>query len=161
MRVEPSRLDAAIDLRAADAIEEELADAVTRLDEAERTLGELEFEIAVLTKFEGVLEQARASARDRYVEAVLPELAPLVCPVWLEAELRFDADAVLPCTLERAGTHEQFAVLSGGVHRSRSRCWFGCCSRESWLAVAHRRRSSSTMRSSLRTTTASSGGSTR
>ena len=115
LRVELGQPDATIDLRAGEAIEEELADAVTRLNEAERALGELKFEIAVLTKLEGALEQARASARDRYVEPVLSELAPLVRLVWPEAELRFDADAVLPSTLERAGTREQFAVLSGGT----------------------------------------------
>ena len=115
VRVELGQLDATIDLRAGEAIEEELADAATRLDEAERTLGELEFEIAVLARLEEALEQARASARDRYVEPVLAELAPLVRLVWPAAELQFDADAVLPSTLERAGTREQFAVLSGGT----------------------------------------------
>ena len=115
VRIELSRLGAAIDLRAGEAVEEELADAVTRLDEAGRTLGELEFEIAVLTRLDEALQQARASARDRYVDPVLSELAPLVRLVWPEAELRFDADAVLPSTLERAGTREQFAVLSGGT----------------------------------------------
>ena len=114
IRVELSRLDAAIDIRAGEAVEEELADAVIRLDEAERRLDELEFEIAVLTKLEEALEEARASARDRYVEPVLSELAPLVRLVWPEAELRFDAENVLPAALERAGTPEQFAVLSGG-----------------------------------------------
>ena len=115
IRVELSRLDAAIDIRAGEAVEEELADAVIQLDEAERTLDELEFEIAVLTKLEEALEEARASARDRYVEPVLSELAPLVRLLWPEAELRFDAEDVLPAALERAGTREQFAVLSGGT----------------------------------------------
>ena len=115
IRVELSRLDAAIDIRAGEAVEEELTDAVIRLDEAERRLDELEFEIAVLTKLEEALEEARASARDRYVEPVLSELAPLVRLVWPEAELRFDAENVLPAALERAGTPEQFAVLSGGT----------------------------------------------
>ena len=115
VRIELGGLNATIDIRAGEAIEEELADAATCLDEAERTLAELEFEIAVLTRLEEALEQARASARDRYVEPVLAELAPLVRLVWPAAELQFDADAVLPSTLERAGTREQFAVLSGGT----------------------------------------------
>ena len=115
VRPELVRLDAAIDLHAGEAIEEELADTVTRLDEAERILGELEFEIAVLTRRQEALQQARASARDRYVEPVLAELAPVVRLVWPEAELRFDADAALPSTLERAGTRRRFAVPSGGT----------------------------------------------
>ena len=96
-------------------IEEELADIVPRLGEAERALDELNFEIAVITKLEEALEHARASARDRYVEPVLSELAPLVRLLWPEAELRFDAEEVLPTALERAGTEERFAVLSGGT----------------------------------------------
>ncbi len=115
IRVELSRLDAAIDIRAGEAVEEELADAVIRLDDAKRTLDELEFEVAVLTRLEDALEEARTSARDRYVEPVLSELAPLVRLLWPEAELRFDAEDVLPAALERAGTEEQFAVLSGGT----------------------------------------------
>ena len=73
------------------------------------------FEIAVLTKLEGALEGARASARDRYVEPVLAELEPLVRLLWPEAALRFDAEEVLPAALERAGTEEEYQVLSGGT----------------------------------------------
>lgn len=115
IRDELNRLDAAIDIRAGDAVEEELADAVIRLADAERTLDELEFEVAVLVRLEEALEEARTSARDRYVEPVLSELAPLVRLLWPEGELRFDAENVLPAALERAGTREQFAVLSGGT----------------------------------------------
>ncbi len=115
IRDELNRLDAAIDIRAGDAVEEELADAVIRLADAERTLDELEFEVAVLARLEEALEEARTSARDRYVEPVLSELAPLVRLLWPEGELRFDAENVLPAALERAGTREQFAVLSGGT----------------------------------------------
>ena len=115
IRDELGRLDAAIDIRAGDAVEEELADAVIRLADAERTLDELEFEVAVLARLEEALEEARTSARDRYVEPVLSELAPLVRLLWPEAELRFDAENVLPAALERAGTREKFAVLSGGT----------------------------------------------
>ena len=115
IRHELSGLDAAIDIRAGEAVEEELADALIRLADAERTLDELEFEVAVLARLEAALEEARTSARDRYVEPVLSELAPLVRLLWPEGELRFDAEDVLPAALERAGTREQFAVLSGGT----------------------------------------------
>ena len=74
-----------------------------------------QFEVAILTKLDGALEAARASARDRYVEPVLIELGPLLQLLWPEAELRFDAERVLPTTLVRAGTEENFDILSGGT----------------------------------------------
>ena len=115
IRVELGKLDTKIDIRAGEAVEEELSDVSIRLVEAKHAVDELKFEIAVLTKLEEALENARASARDRYVEPVLAELEPLVRLLWPEAELRFDAEAVLPATLERAGTEEGFGVLSGGT----------------------------------------------
>ena len=68
-----------------------------------------------MTKLDGALKAARASARDRYVEPVLIELGPLLQLLWPEAELRFDAERVLPTTLVRAGTEENFDILSGGT----------------------------------------------
>ena len=115
IRVELGKLDTMINLLAGEAVEEELSDVIIRVDDAERILDELKFEIAVLTKLEGALESARASARDRYVEPVLAELEPLVRLLWPEAALRFDAEYVLPTALERAGTEEEFEVLSGGT----------------------------------------------
>lgn len=115
IRIALGKLDTTIDLLAGEAIEEELSDVVIRADDAERMLAELKFEVAVLLKLEEVLESARASARDRYVEPVLVELEPLVRLLWPEAALRIDADEVLPAALERQGTEEQFDVLSGGT----------------------------------------------
>ena len=115
IRVELGKLDTMIDLLAGEAVEEELSDVIIRVDDAERVLDELNFEIAVLTKLGAALEGARASARDRYVEPVLLELEPLVRLLWPEAVLRFDAEEVLPAALERAGTEEDFEVLSGGT----------------------------------------------
>ncbi len=115
IRVELGTLDTKIDIWAGEAVEEELSDVSVRLVEAERAVDELKFEIAILTKLKTALESARASARDRYVEPVLAELEPLVRLLWPEAELRFDAEAVLPATLERAGTEENFGILSGGT----------------------------------------------
>ena len=115
IRVELGKLDTMINLLAGKAVEEELSDVIIRVDDAERVLDELKFEIAVLTKLEGALESARASARDRYVEPVLAELEPLVRVLWPEAALRLDAEEVLPTALERAGTVEEFEVLSGGT----------------------------------------------
>ena len=115
IRVELGKLDATIDFRAGEAVEEELSDVAVRLEAAEGALDELDFEIAVLQELKSALEGARESARDRYVEPVLKELKPLLGLLWPEAELRFDADEVLPAALERGGMEEDFDVLSGGT----------------------------------------------
>lgn len=115
IRIALGKLDTMIDLLAGEAVEEELSDVVIRVDDAERVLDELKFEVAVLLKLEEVLESARASARDRYVEPVLVELEPLVRLLWPEAALRIDADEVVPAALKREGTEEEFKVLSGGT----------------------------------------------
>ena len=109
------KLDTSIEIQAGEAVDEELADVDARLEAAQRTLDDLQFEVAVLTKLDRALEAARASARDRYVEPVLMELGPLLQLLWPEAELRFDAERVLPTTLVRAGTEEDFDILSGGT----------------------------------------------
>ena len=115
IRVELGKLDTMIDLLTGEAVEEELSDVIMRVGDAERVLDELKFEIAVLGKLEGALEDAHASARDRYVEPVLAELEPLLRLLWPEAVLRIDAEKVLPTALERSGTEEEFEVLSGGT----------------------------------------------
>ena len=115
IRIALGKLDTMIDVLAGEAVEEELSDLVVRADDAERLLEELKFEVAVLKRLEDVLESARASARDRYMEPVLVELEPLVRLLWPEAALRLDADEVLPAVLEREGTEEEFEVLSGGT----------------------------------------------
>lgn len=115
IRIDLTKLDTSIEIQAGEAVDEELADVDIRLEVAQRTLDDLQFEVAVLNKLDRALETARASARDRYVEPVLMELAPLLQLFWPEAELRFDAERVLPTTLVRAGTEEDFDILSGGT----------------------------------------------
>ena len=115
IRLELRELDTSINIQAGEAVDEELADVEIRLETAEWTLDELRFEVAVLKNLDAALETARASARDRYVEPVLRELGPLLRLFWPEAELRFDAEKVLPTALVRAGTEEGFDILSGGT----------------------------------------------
>ncbi|TIQ11331.1 MAG: hypothetical protein E5X53_17255 [Mesorhizobium sp.] len=115
IRVDLGRLDTAIDMHAAEAVEEELADVEIRLKAARRRLNEIMFEVSVLQTVDEALESARTAARDRYVEPVLRELTPLIQLLWPEAELRFDAEKVLPTALVRAGTEEDFDILSGGT----------------------------------------------
>ena len=115
IRVELGKLDTAIEMHAAEAVEEELADVEIRLEAARRRLDEVVFEVSMLQKLDSALERASATARDRYVEPVLRELTPLIRLLWPEAELRLDAEQVLPTALVRAGTEEDFDILSGGT----------------------------------------------
>ncbi|WP_116131065.1 AAA family ATPase [Tropicimonas sp. IMCC34043] len=108
-------LDSRIALQAGEAVDEELAETWERLGAARAALDAVEFEVAVLQRLEAALETARQAARDRYVQPVLAELAPLVRMIWPEAELRFDADTLLPSGLVRTGSEEPFDVLSGGT----------------------------------------------
>ena len=114
-RLELVELDTSIGIQAGEAVEEELADADIRLETAETRLAGLEFEVAVLKKLGATLDEARASARDRYVEPVMTELVPLLQLFWPEAELRFDPETLLPTALMRAGAEESFDILSGGT----------------------------------------------
>lgn len=115
IRIDLGRLDTVIDIYAAEAVEEELADVEIRLTAARQRLDEIMFEVSVLRSLDEVLESARSAARDRYVEPVLRELTPLIRLLWPNAELRFDAEKVLPTALVRAGTEEDFDILSGGT----------------------------------------------
>lgn len=115
LRIELGRLDVAIDMRAGEAVEEELADVEAQLVPARAHLAALGFEVEVLKRLKAALETARSSARDRYVEPVKRELVPLLRLLWADAELQFDAEEVLPTSLVRNGEAEDFSVLSGGT----------------------------------------------
>ena len=108
-------LDASIDIYAGDAVDEELVDVDVRLAAARTELDATEFEVAVLQTLGGALETARESARDRYVEPVMKELVALLRDFLPEAEVRFDPETLLPKALVRAGTEEDFHILSGGT----------------------------------------------
>ncbi|MEM6741058.1 MAG: hypothetical protein AAF646_13140 [Pseudomonadota bacterium] len=108
-------LDAEIRATASEAIEEELAETNDRLFAAEQRVGGLEDEVATLRCLAAALDAARSSARTRYVAPVLKELDPLLRLIWPEAELRIDADSLLPTELVRRGTGEPFDMLSGGT----------------------------------------------
>ena len=115
IRLELVKLDTSISIQAGEAVDEELADIDVRLEAAQTALDGLEFEVAVLKKLDAALETARALARDRYVEPVMTELVPLLRLFWPDAELRFDPETLLPTALVRAGTEEDFNILSAGT----------------------------------------------
>ena len=115
IRLELGKLDTSIAIQAGEAVDEELTDTDVRLEAARNVLSGLEFEVAVLKKLDAALEIARASARDRYVEPVMKELVPLLRLFWPEAKLNFDPETLVPTALVRAGTEEDFDILSGGT----------------------------------------------
>ena len=115
LRLELGKLDTLIEVQDGAAVEEKLADAVERLAARESELEVMEHELAVLQRLKRALDTAQESARDRYVAPVLRELVPLIRLLWPAAEIRFDAEDVLPVALVRKGTKEDFNVLSGGT----------------------------------------------
>ncbi|MFD0978398.1 AAA family ATPase [Tropicimonas aquimaris] len=108
-------LESRIEIQAGEAVDEELSEVQGQLEAARAQHDAVRFEVDVLQRLSGALERARTEARDRYVQPVLAELEPLVRMIWPEAELRFDADTLLPAGLSRTGTEEPFDVLSGGT----------------------------------------------
>ncbi len=115
LTLELGQLDTLIDLRASEAVEEELADTEARLVAARAHLERVTFEVAVLRRLEAALDAARTQARERYFAPVMAELAPLLRLLWPEADLRFDDATLLPSTLIREGQEEGLDILSGGT----------------------------------------------
>ncbi|SFI09253.1 AAA family ATPase [Albimonas pacifica] len=108
-------LTTAIELRASDAVEEELADARARLARTETVHDRLAFEVQVLQRLLTALDEARSAARDRWFAPVMAELRPLLSLLWEDADLRFDEAEVAPAALLRRGADEPFDSLSGGT----------------------------------------------
>lgn len=115
IRIELGKLDTTIELRAGEAVDEELADVAVRMDSVQQELDRLRFEVDMLKKLKEALESARQSARDRYVRPVLKELEPLLRLLWPEVKIQFDTETMLPKALIREGTEEDFSILSGGT----------------------------------------------
>ncbi|SIS63511.1 AAA family ATPase [Phaeovulum vinaykumarii] len=115
LNAELARLETGIELRAGDGVEEELADAETRLAAARPRLEAEEHEVAVLRRLVVALETAQAQARDLYFDPLMAELKPMLTLLWPGAELRFDGDSLLPSELVRDGHAESLGNLSGGT----------------------------------------------
>ncbi|MCY4674870.1 MAG: hypothetical protein OXD43_14105 [Bacteroidetes bacterium] len=115
LRIEIAKLDESIKIQDGDAVEEELEDIAEQLEHAEEELRNIRHEVKVLQRLARALDDAQQSARDRYVAPVLEELRPLIGLLWPRAQISFGAENILPETLERHGTKEDFSVLSGGT----------------------------------------------
>ena len=112
---ERARLDARIDLRSGEGVQEELAEVSALLTAATARHAALSFEVSLLGALVEALESARSTARDRYLQPVMAELQPLLRLLWADAELRFDGESLLPTALVRSGQEEEIGVLSGGT----------------------------------------------
>jgi uncharacterized protein YhaN len=112
---ERAHLDARIELRSGEGVQEDLEEVSALLAAATTRLAALAFEVSLLTELAGALEDARSAARDRYLQPVMAELQPLLRLLWADAELRFDGESLLPRALVRSGQEEEIGVLSGGT----------------------------------------------
>lgn len=112
---ERAHLDARIDLRAGEGVQEDLEEVSALLAAATARHAALAFEVSLLSELADALECARTTARDRYLQPVMAELQPLLRLLWTDAELRFDGESLLPTALVRGGQEEDIGVLSGGT----------------------------------------------
>ena len=112
---ERAHLDARIELRSGEGVQEDLQEVSALLAAATLRRAALAFEVSLLTELAGALEDARSAARDRFLQPVMAELQPLLRLLWAGAELRFDGESLLPAALVRSGQEEEIGVLSGGT----------------------------------------------
>lgn len=112
---ERAHLDARIDLRSGEGVQEYLEEVSALLAAATARQAALAFEVSLLNTLVEALETARSTARDRYLQPVMTELQPLLRLLWTDAELRFDGESLLPRALVRGGQEEEIGVLSGGT----------------------------------------------
>jgi DNA repair exonuclease SbcCD ATPase subunit len=112
---EISELTGLIKARSDDAVEEIHTEICDRRDTAKNRVGALETEIAVLSRLETALNNAKVDAREQYFGPVMEELKPLLALLFEQASITFDDGTLLPQSLERNGQDEDIAVLSGGM----------------------------------------------
>ena len=112
---ERAHLDARIELRSGEGVQEDLEEVSALLTAATMRHAALAFEVSLLAELADALETARTTARDRYLQPVMAELQPLLGLLWPGAELRFDGESLLPAALVRGGQEEEIGVLSGGT----------------------------------------------
>ncbi|MEQ9039393.1 MAG: AAA family ATPase [Silicimonas sp.] len=114
-RTEIAGLDARIELRGEEGVEEALEEIRGRLAAAHDTLERVVFEKDMLVRLRDALDTAQKAARKTYFAPVARELGPLLAELWDDAELTWSDDTLLPSALVRKGTSEPIDVLSGGT----------------------------------------------
>ncbi|MCO6389388.1 ATP-binding protein [Aliihoeflea sp. 40Bstr573] len=115
LHVELAGLNARIDARAQEAVEEELAEVSGTLATAKIEVARVEREVFALTRLRDTLEEARQSAREHYFEPIMRELKPLLTLLFEDAEIDFDDETLLPRSIRRKGQTEEIERLSGGM----------------------------------------------
>ncbi|MFG6569615.1 chromosome segregation protein SMC [Sulfitobacter sp. 1A13679] len=110
-----ARLSERITRASGDAVEERLAETEDQLQAAEAALARIAHEVAVLTRLQEALQEARNEARERYFTPIVKELKPLLQLLWPDAELTWGEESLLPHALIREGREEPIEVLSGGT----------------------------------------------
>lgn len=115
LREETAGLNGQIRAQADTAVEEAWQETGDKLAAAQKRLGGLEREVALLTRLRDALEAARAEARDHYFAPVMSELRPLLGLLFEDATVTFDEETLLPRTVSRNGLEEPVGVLSGGM----------------------------------------------
>lgn len=115
LHVELAGLNARIDARAQEAVEEELAEVTGSLATAKGEVARFEREVSALTRLRDTLEEARQAAREHYFEPIMRELKPLLTLLFEDAEIDFDDETLLPRSIRRKGQTEEIERLSGGM----------------------------------------------
>ena len=120
LREEAAGLNATINARCDDAVEEKWREAADALSEADKRAGQFAREASVLQKLQSTLEGARSQARELYLKPVMTELKPLLGLLFDDVSVTFDDKTLLPQTILRKGLEEQVDRLSGGMKEQLS-----------------------------------------
>ncbi|HVW54915.1 MAG TPA: AAA family ATPase [Rhizobiaceae bacterium] len=120
LRIDLAELNGLISTRSDDAVEELWREASEALAAAADRVKKFEAEIAVLDRLRNVLQEARSSARDLYLQPVITELRPLLGLLFDDISIEFDETTLLPQTIRRNGLEENVDRLSGGMREQLS-----------------------------------------
>ncbi|WP_332682139.1 AAA family ATPase [Bosea sp. (in: a-proteobacteria)] len=115
LREDSAELNGQIRARSDAAVEEAWQETAEKLAAAEKRVGGLEREVAILSRLRDALEAARTTARDHYFRPVMAELKPLLGLLFEDASVTFDEETLLPRSVRRNGLEEPVGVLSGGM----------------------------------------------
>lgn len=120
LRIGLAELNGLIRTRSDDAVEEAWRETREELSAAADRLRKFENEIATLDRLRNVLQEARSSARDLYLQPVISELRPLLGLLFDDISIEFDETTLLPQTIRRNGLEENVDRLSGGMREQLS-----------------------------------------
>ncbi|MCJ8142210.1 DNA-binding protein [Ancylobacter sp. A5.8] len=120
LQLDLAGLNAEIRTRSDDAVEEAWREASEALEAASKRVAAFEAEVGLLNRLAGTLADARAAARDLYLQPVIGELRPLLGMLFDDVSIVFDEKTLLPQTIRRNGQDEEIDRLSGGMREQLS-----------------------------------------